>query len=229
MCGRFSLTASVAEICARFQAAEALEHWVPRYNAAPGQQILTVVSQEAGVRTFALMRWGLIPHWSKEPSIGNRMINARAESLSIKPSFKKPFKTQRCLIPADGFYEWKYDGSKKIPLRIVRADRRLFAFAALWDTWIEPGSGKSVRSFTIITTEANRGLQTVHDRMPAILLPEDEALWLDPSCSDAGRLSGLLKPYPEQEMEYYEVSPVVNSWQNDVPECIAPYGPIEGG
>lgn len=177
-------------------------------------------------KNLRLMRWGLVPAWAKEASIGHRMINARAETVAEKPSFRRAFESRRCLAPADGFYEWrKLEGSRaKIPMRFVLKSREPFAFAGLWDIWRKPDSGE-LRSFTIITTAANELLRPIHDRMPVILRPEDEEKWLDPGLSDPNRLSSFLKTYPAEEMEAYEVSTRVNSPKNDDPACLTPAQP----
>ncbi len=166
------------------------------------------------------MHWGLVPSWAKDPSIGNKMINARAETITQKPSFRRPFERQRCLVPVDGFYEWqKVAGARvKIPTRIVMKDRCLFALAGIWDIWKKPDGGE-LRSFAIITTAANDLMKAIHDRMPVILAKQDWDTWLDPKCIDIPKLTGLLRSYPSDEMETYEVSTAVNSPRNDVREC----------
>jgi len=193
---------------------------VPRYNIAPGQDAPVVVIENGKLR-LRLMRWGLIPFWAKDPAIGNKMINARAETLAEKPSFRKPFASQRCLVLADGFYEWrKIAGSKaKIPMRFVIKDRRPFAFAGLWDRWRNP-SGGEIHSFTIITTAAGDFIRPIHDRMPIILQQDVHNQWLDPKISDAVTLSGILRSHAEGNIEAYDVGLTVNSPRNDVPECV---------
>lgn len=180
-----------------------------------------MVANDAPTR-LSLMRWGLIPSWAKDTAIGNRMINARAETLAEKPSFRKAFEKRRCIVPADSFFEWrKTNGKTKIPVRFVLKSREPFAFAGLWETWRKP-DGQELRSFTIITTAANDLLRPIHDRMPVILRQSDEGKWLDPSAADAAKLTLLLAQYPAEAMESYDVSTLVNSPRNDVPECIAP-------
>jgi putative SOS response-associated peptidase YedK len=220
MCGRFSLTESIEAICKRFNAIFEGEEWHPRYNIAPAQKILTVIADRTAARRLVPMHWGLIPGWSKDKKIGYKMINARAETLQEKASFKNPLKRQRCLIPADGFYEWKKEDSGKKPLRVVMKKGGLFAMAGLWDRWSDKEDGKIVHSFTIVTTQSNSLLKAIHDRMPAILLPEEEHLWLDPALENVEMLEKLLKPYSSADMDFYEVPPVVNTWKNDVEECI---------
>jgi len=195
----------------------------PRYNLAPGQEAPVVIYEDSKI--LRLMQWGLVPSWAKEASIGYKMINARAETLTQKPSFKKSFKQRRCLVLADGFYEWRKGtgGRTKIPLRFVLKNREPFAFAGLWDTWQKP-DGDLLHSFTIITTESNELIRPIHDRMAVMLRQEDEAKWLDPDLKDVEQLIPLLKPYPSDQMEGYEVSTLVNSPKNDTPECILSRG-----
>jgi putative SOS response-associated peptidase YedK len=166
-----------------------------------------------------MMQWGLIPSWAKDPSIGNKMINARAETLTEKPSFKRLIGKRRCLVVADGFYEWAKQGRGKMPMRFVLKSGEPFAFAGLWDRWKKPDGGP-LDSFTIITTQANDLLKPIHDRMPVILGEGDEEIWLDPKVADSIRLVSVLKPFSPELMEGYFVSRLVNSPRNDLPECI---------
>ena len=226
MCGRYSQTATLEHVIRRFGAAPSAGAFVPRYNIAPGQQAPVVRSGEA--RALVMMEWGLIPSWTKPPAAGQRSnvhgwINARAETLAQKPSFRTPLMRSRCLVVADGFYEWQkmHDGRSKRPRRIVLKNREPFAFAGLWNRW-QPPSGRVIESFTIITTKANDLLRPIHDRMPVILKREDEEQWLAPDVSDIRVLLSCLLPYASAEMESYEVSPVVNSPRNDRPECLLP-------
>ncbi|MBI4063449.1 MAG: SOS response-associated peptidase [Elusimicrobia bacterium] len=193
----------------------------PRYNIAPGQEAPIVIWEE--IRLCRLIRWGLVPHWAKEEAIGYKMINARAETIAEKPSYRKSFERRRCLVLADGFYEWqKVDGLKqKIPMRIMLKNKEPFAFAGLWDVWKKPDGGE-LRSFTIITTEPNDFMKAIHNRMPVILRQKDEEMWLDPDLKDTSKLLPLLVPFASKEMDAYEVSTIVNSPQNDDPQCIAP-------
>lgn len=218
MCGRFSLSVSWQEICKRYSIALGIEvDWTARYNIAPSQYCITV-GNDGNQNIIIPRKWGLVPHWSKDPKIGYKMINARCETIDQKPSFKNCFNGKRCVIPSDGFYEWKDVGGKKHPMRITLADEKIFSFAGLWDSWENPQNGEVIESFTIITTPSNTLINEVHDRMPAILLPGDERLWLDPSV-DPKLLKTMLTPYHSELMRMYPVSPIVNSWKNDVPEC----------
>ena len=193
----------------------------PSYNIAPRQEVPIVVREDRSI--LKMMRWGLVPFWAKEESIGDNMINARAETVTQRLSFKNSFKERRCLVLADGFYDWKDDEKKgsKIPYRFVLKSREPFAFAGLWDIWKKPG-GNMLLSFTIITTEANDLIHTIHNRMPVILSEKDEDIWLDQDMKDVNRLLPLLVPYPSDHIQAYKVSTLVNSPKNDSPECIEP-------
>ena len=191
----------------------------PWYNIAPTQDVLVVTNRD-GQNRPELMRWGLVPFWAKDPSIGNRMINARAETLAERPSFRNAFRRRRCLVIADGFFEWTGQGKDRRPLRIGLASGELFAFAGLWEAWKRPDESWLL-SCAIVTKAADEFMAPIHDRMPVILDPESEDLWLDPQVQDAAALSELLAGR-SGPMDAYEVSRVVNSPANDVPECIAP-------
>jgi putative SOS response-associated peptidase YedK len=221
MCGRYTLATDLKKVADRFGAPMPGDEWatsVPlRYNIAPTQSVIVV--GDDGKRYMKQMRWGLIPSWAKDPSVGNRMINARAETLAEKPAFRAALKKRRCLIPADGFFEWQKLGKVKQPVRIVLKSREPFGFAGLWEHWTSP-EGEEVLSCTIITTEANDLLKSVHDRMPVILTPEAEAVWLDPKIQDPERLLLLPRQYPSDEMEFYPVSGDVNSPGVDKPSNI---------
>ncbi len=195
----------------------------PRYNIAPTQMALAVTN--GSERRGSYMRWGLIPSWAKSASVGSRMINARAEMVAERPSFRTALQRRRCLVLADGFYEWKGKGSGKRPMRIVMASGEPFAFAGLWDAWRDP-KGEVLRSCTIITTSANELLSPIHDRMPVILPRELESLWLDHDIRDYAALGGILTPYITDEMEAYEVSSLVNSPANNGPEMVVPVGQV---
>ena len=221
MCGRYSLIADIQELARQFVFDDTgLEHQ-PRYNIAPTQQVLTVTNRDE--RQAEYMRWGLIPSWAKDASIGNRMINARGETVAQKPSFRNALPRRRCLVLADGFYEWQQVGKSKRPMRIVLKSREPSAFAGLWETWRNP-AGENFRSCTIITTGANDLLRPIHDRMPVILPRELEAFWLDGDVTDTAALTDVLAPYPDDPLDYYEVSSLVNKAANNGPDLIAPVG-----
>ncbi|MBM7866311.1 SOS response-associated peptidase [Heliobacterium gestii] len=216
MCGRFTLTVNPAELLAMFGLSTA-EEFAPRFNIAPGQNLLTVVNDGANKALRA--RWGLVPHWAKKADIGYKLINARAETLAEKPAFRGLLQTNRCLIPADGFYEWQQAGKQKIPHRFCLRDRGVFAFAGLWSSWIAP-TGEMVNSCAIITTEPNERVAPIHDRMPVMLSPAQCPLWLEPGAP----VRELLRPFPPEGMEGYPVSTVVNSIKADRPDMIEPAG-----
>lgn len=219
MCGRFTLTTPTQNLATLFdlERAPSLE---PRYNIAPTQAVAVVRLTPAARREFTLMRWGLIPSWAKDPGIGNSLINARAETVAEKPSFRSAFKRRRCLIPADGFFEWQKLEKRKQPYFIGLKDYRPFAFAGLWEHW-EGGDGSVVDSCTIITTTANERVQMLHDRMPVILQPADYADWLTPT-TPVDLLFHLLRPYAAEEMIAFPVSAIVSNPANDLPECVTP-------
>lgn len=219
MCGRFSITITIEELMERFLFDQALEGFVytPRYNAAPGQLLPAIIAHE-GRNRMGPLKWGLIPSWAKDEKIGYQTINAKAETVREKASFKTAFERRRCIIPADGFYEWKaLPGGGKQPMRIVLKRRNLFAMAGLYDTWTSP-DGRKVGSFTVITTSPNELMANIHNRMPVILRPEDEALWLDRTRYDGELLQSLLRPYDAAEMEAYPVHAAVGNVKNDCPE-----------
>ena len=217
MCGRYSLIADLGELARRFEFDGDWLTFDSSYNVAPTQEVLTVVGGES--RRAGYMHWGLIPSWAKDPSIGSRMINARAETVAEKPAFRTALRRRRCLVLADGFYEWQKSASRRRPMRVVMRSGEPFAFAGLWETWRDP-EGEVVPSCTILTTEANDLLRPIHDRMPVILSRDNEDLWLDRSESDPAALADALNPYPANEMYAYEVSSLVNSYVNDGPEVI---------
>jgi len=220
MCGRFVLIADPDEIYQQFEL-PMLPEIQPRYNIAPTQLVPVIVNE--GARALHHYRWGLIPSWSKDPQIGGRMINARAETVAEKPAFRAAFKRRRCIVPSSGFYEWQQRDAGKVPMYIHLRDQPLFGFAGLWEIWNDP-SGGEVRSFTIITTEANAMMREIHDRMPVILKPEDYATWLQAEDVPQSALQELLRPYASDRMVAYEVSKLVNRPSVDSPECIAPVG-----
>jgi len=222
VCGRYSLTRREAELVERFGIEQLLMDRAelrPRYNIAPTQMVPVVVSKD-GQRVLAEMKWGLIPFWAKDKKI-KPVINARSESIAEKPFFKQAASKRRCLIPADGFYEWKKANKEKVPLFIHMADRGLFGFAGLWDEWRGP-EGEVVRTCTIITTEANTTMSPVHDRMPVIVRPEHERLWLDPEIEDIEKLRDVLIRLDNDALKMYQVSSEVNSPAKDSPEMLDP-------
>lgn len=220
MCGRFTLTADPDSFEDRFSFTGFDLGWVPSYNIAPTQEVLTITNDGTGNRA-ELMRWGLVPSWAKDPSIGNRMINARAETVAERPSFRTAYRRRRCLVPADGFYEWRSDGGRKTPMRITLESKELFAFAGLWESWKRPDDGWLL-TCTIITTAANDFMAPVHSRMPVILPREVEDQWLDPQLQEPDELSRLFMSHYSDDMEAYEVATLVNSPRNNSPELIAP-------
>lgn len=216
MCGRYSLTKPINTLKEHFQAIAMEMDYDKRYNIAPSQSVPIVVAGEQG-REIHAMRWGLIPSWAKDPALGNKLINARAETVHEKPSFRSSFIKQRCLVPVDGFYEWQVRDKGKVPQYIRLRTSELFAFAGLWSEW---DSGKEIlKTFTIITTGANQDLESVHHRMPVILKPQDYENWLSPSSQE---FQNLLSPLENGLLEHYEISKTVNSPKNDSEECIHP-------
>jgi putative SOS response-associated peptidase YedK len=219
MCGRFVLDSELDVIVSDFE----IEHvdYDPgkRYNIAPTQDVAIVMKN--GGNGLRGCRWGFVPGWARDLSIGSRMINARSETVSEKPSFKNAFKKQRCLIVTDGFYEWRKTGRTKTPFYIRMKSGRPFGFAGLYGTWTSPGK-KPLCTCTIITTTANRLLEPIHDRMPVIIPRDGQSTWLDPEVSDVEMLRPLLGPYRDEELEAYEVSTLVNSVTHDSPENIRP-------
>lgn len=207
------------ELVTRFRLQHALALG-PRYNIAPGQPVAAVRESGERGRELVLLHWGLVPHWTKDPNSGNKMINARAETLAQKPSFRAAFVRRRCLLPADGFYEWKALNGRKQPYSIRSKDRRPFALAGLWEHW--ENQTTVIESCTIITTTANELLRPLHERMPVILAEEDYDRWLDCSNQDPQTLQHLLRPYDPNQLIAYPVSTRVNSPKNDDSECIAP-------
>jgi len=221
MCGRFTLFEADTVLSREFGVSD-IPPGSPRYNISPSQPVAAVRVPPAGRgRELVLLRWGLIPSWSKDPAIGNRLINARAETVREKPSFRNAFRRHRCLIPASGFYEWQRQERGKQPFFIRMRDARPFAFAGLWDRWESPDKGV-IETCTILTTAANAVLVPIHDRMPVILPPAEYARWLDPTLPDTDSLAPLLVPYPPEDMLAFPVSPRVNVPTVDDEKCIAP-------
>ncbi|MBV9865298.1 MAG: SOS response-associated peptidase [Abitibacteriaceae bacterium] len=243
MCGRFTLHHTTEEIADRFQVQQIEFSPTPRFNIAPSQPLAIVRQEkETGARLLEGYQWGLIPFWAKDPKIGQQMINARAESLADKPAYKSALTRRRCIIPADGFYEWKKldakaaangngnsnesDGKRpkaksgpRQPTLIGLHDDKIFGFAGLWEEWHSP-DGSPIRTCTIITTSPNQLMASIHDRMPAILRPEDEAIWLDTNENDVPELVSLLRPYDDEAMRAHPVAKLVNSPGFDTPDCI---------
>ncbi len=219
MCGRFTLTAQLDDIGKLVEGLRGTIQFGPRYNIAPTQQILTLLNDNRHELTYT--RWGLIPSWAKDPTIGNRLINARAETLHQKPSFKTSLRKLRCLIFADGFYEWQSrKNGPKIPWYVHLKSRNPFAFAGLWSRWIDKTTKEEIITSTIITTNANTAVEPIHNRMPVILKPEAYAIWLSPDEQPPERLLPLLTPYPGDEMAAYQISTLVNNPANDSEACI---------
>src|ERR687893_2320277 len=217
MCGRYTLKTPVEELAEEFGFEASSVELPPNYNVAPTQQVAAVL-EEGGERHLEVLRWGLIPSWADDPQIGSRMINARSETAPEKPSFRRAFRERRCLIPADGFYEWKRTNGAKQPYYIRMREGRPFAFAGLWESWKDDG-GPEIRSCAILTTAPNALAGEIHDRMPVILLATSYDAWLDPE-ADKEELVALIAPYPEAEMEAYPVSRFVNSPSNNDPRSI---------
>jgi putative SOS response-associated peptidase YedK len=217
MCGRFTLRTPTKDIVKAFGLGDAPE-LKPRYNIAPTQQIAAVkLDPETGTRQLSMFRWGMVPSWADDPKIGYRMINARAESVAIKPAYRNAFKKGRCLIVADGFFEWKKTGKNKQPFFIRLKDDEPFAFAGLSEHW---RGDRVIDSCAIITTEPNEMMKGIHDRMSVILSPDDYDLWLEPDFHGQGKLLEMLKPYPAEDMEAYPISTLVNNPRNETKECM---------
>lgn len=220
MCGRYALKTSVPEI-ARILGAESNADFAPSYNVAPTRMV--PVCRETGEhgRELSLLRWGLVPHWAKEINDRYRMINARAETVDKKPAFRTPFRKRRCLVPADGYFEWKAGGERKQPYFIHQQDGAPIFLAGLWDRW-EKGEDGPLDSFSIVTTSASDHVASVHDRMPVILNENEREVWLDPELEDADELLPLLRPLPGRNLELTPVSTFVNNPRNDDPRCVEP-------
>jgi putative SOS response-associated peptidase YedK len=221
MCGRFTLSANAQRLQRSFPLFEIPE--VPaRFNIAPTQQVLALRQLGEARPRATLLRWGLIPFWAKEKKVGASLINARADSVATKPAFREAFRRRRCLIPADGFYEWRKGDKRapKQPFHIRREDEQPFGFAGLWERWT--GEEPAIESCTIITTDANDIVGPLHDRMPAILDPRDYARWLDPAPADPGLLSEMLRPYVSEPMIALPVGPFVNNVNHEGVNCLSP-------
>jgi putative SOS response-associated peptidase YedK len=222
VCGRYRLSRRKQLVEEYFDTASGDEDWNPRYNIAPTQPVAVIrQNPKEPVRELSLMRWGLIPSWATDPSAAARMINARSETVATKPAFRDALKSRRCLIPADGFYEWMRMEKTKQPYCFEVNEGGLFAFAGLWDRWKDP-SGKVLETCSILTTTPNAVTAAVHDRMPVILDPDGYDLWLDPGLTNVAAASELLKPYDARLMRCYPVSGRINHVGNDDEECSAP-------
>jgi putative SOS response-associated peptidase YedK len=222
MCGRFALVTEKEILEMLFQLDYSFDFDLkPRYNIAPTQQAPVVRLAAAGdKRELSLLKWGLVPFWSKDQTIGNRLINARAETVREKPAFRDAFKKRRLLIPASGFYEWKQEEGDKQPYYITAKNRELLSLAGLWERW-DQGPEQTLETFTILTTEPNPLVAELHSRMPVIIPPQSYAAWLD-LLTGEDHLQQLLKPYPGEDLTYYPVSRLVNKTSNDLPELIEP-------
>jgi putative SOS response-associated peptidase YedK len=217
MCGRFTIRVPMNLILKHFAIGHSDLQLALRYNVAPTQQV-PVVRQVDAQRELTTMRWGLVPSWADDPKIGYKLINARSEEAAKKPSFRSAMKSRRCLIPADGFFEWRAEGKKKFPMWFRRKDEQPFAFAGLWECWskVEP----ALESCTILTTSANELVSDYHNRMPVVLAPNDYDAWLNPEVTDATTLEYLMAPFPADEMKATAVNPIVNNARHDAPDCI---------
>lgn len=225
MCGRFTLRAPASVVAEQFSLFE-VPPFAPRFNIAPTQPVAVVrlsPDQQEPERELVWLRWGLVPSWAKDPAIGDRMINARAETVAEKPAYRGAFRRRRCLVAADGFYEWQRTGGRKQPYFVHLRDDRPFAFAGLWDRW-EGEDYTSIESCTLLTTEPNELMQPIHNRMPVVLTPEGSVRWLDPAVQKPEMLSPLLRPFPAELMEAYPVSTYVNNPIHEDPRCIERVG-----
>ena len=221
MCGRYTLTADGETVRIAYGLADAPFDYRPRYNIAPQQDVLVVGHGKPGRagRVAGVMRWGLVPMWTDSPAEGARMINARSETVTERAAFREAFERRRCLIPADGFYEWRAVGSVKIPMRVT-LEEKPFAFAGLWERW-QRAEAAPLYTCTILTTSPAAAIAAIHDRMPVMLRPEQYDIWLDPE-TDVATLQSLLQPYAGDDLHAYVVSSLVNKVENDGPECVAP-------
>jgi len=225
MCGRYTLT-DPGDLLKELDVAAPPEPLAPRFNISPTQKVPVVRTGAEGQREVTLMRWGLVPFWAKDLAIGNKMINARSETVAEKPSYKRPLERSRCLVLADGFYEWAKTESGKQPFFIHLNGRKPFVMAGLWDRWTK--GDEPVESFTILTTDANEKIRPLHNRMPVIVPAAERDAWLDPELRDKERLVQILKPYPDDEIDYYTVSKRVNAPVNDRPDMVLPLEPERG-
>lgn len=225
MCGRYVLKATLEQLQKNYGAVpDGTFLMEPNYNVAPSHHMPVILeTEETGKRIIRPQRWGLVPFWADSLKTGYSMINARGESLSKKKSFQKPFKSQRCIVPASGFYEWKTTESGKYPHFIKRKQSKMMHFAGLWEEWKDKENDEVVYSYTIITTDANKPMKELHDRMPALLLPEEFDPWLDPSNHDTDALQDLIRPWPDDDIDFYRVNDEVGNVRNNRPELLEPY------
>jgi putative SOS response-associated peptidase YedK len=221
MCGRFSQQRPASELAEIFAAEPLAEELGPRFNVAPTDEAFVVVQRDER-RAIVAYRWGLIPHWAEAAKVGSRMFNARAETLTSSPAFRDALRRKRCLVPVDGFYEWKREGTRRQPYLITRTDGRPLALAGLWSGWRDPAADRVVRTFTIVTAGPNAQIADLHDRMPVVVPEGAWATWLDPRLDDPAELQGLLQPNEEVELSLTAVSRLVNDVRNDGPELIEP-------
>ena len=224
MCGRYWITSPADALISRFRVRGEFAPLRPRWNAAPGQDLPVVRLSESGARVLEPMRWGLVPAWVRDPSDAGRPINARAETAATKPSFRESFRRRRALVPADGFYEWRRRGPESIPFAFRAKSREPFAIAGLWDEW-QPRGAPPLRTFALLTTDASSDVAPVHDRMPVILAPGAEEVWLDASVEDEVRLLDVLRPLPAGSLESFMVSLRLNSSRVDDPSVQEPSAP----
>jgi putative SOS response-associated peptidase YedK len=220
VCGRFTQQLPTSELAEIFEAADLAADDGGHYNVAPTDEAAVVVQRD-DQRAVVRYRWGLIPHWADSPKIASRTINARAETVGSMPAFRDSLRRRRCLVPVDGFYEWRRDGAQRQPYRIERADGRPLVLAGLWAGWRDPEADEVRRTFTIITTRANRAIEPLHDRMPVALPEAAWAAWLDTRATDLGELHGLLAAAADEDLSIYPVVPLVNSVRNDGPELLS--------
>lgn len=225
MCGRYTLT-SVDGLIEEFALIQDSVQFAPRYNIAPGEVLPVIDNRPAAQRVLTPMRWGLVPHWAREPSIGARLVNARSETLAEKPAFRDAFRQRRCLVVADGFYEWRRDGRERTPFYMRRRDGGFLAFAGLWERW-RGSDGADLYSFAVVTTDSNALMAPIHDRMPVIVERPDYERWLAPQSLPADALHDILVPPADAGLELFEVSRRVNSVRHDGPGCIE-RGPVQG-
>ena len=218
MCGRYKLAAKPEDVARQFEVTIPLD-FEPRFNIAPGQEIMVVRRRgPESLRELAVLRWGFVPSWAKDASIGYKMINARAESINEKPAFKEAINKRRCLIPATGFYEWRKEGKDRIPFCFVMKDESIFALAGIWESWRD-ATGKILETASIITTAANGLMADIHDRMPVIIQPSDYEQWLEPSMAFSPAIAALMQSFDAAKMRRQQVSNRVNSVKFDDPEC----------